>query len=290
MTSRYVLRLEFDGAAYCGWQKQAEDREAADRPSVQSHVEDGLRTFLRRSERVVVQGCGRTDAGVHAEEFFAHFDLDAEWGPERVEKLRHGLNCLWPAGLAATGAWAVPADFHALDSVEEKTYEYRILLRRSPPTLLRGRCLWLPIRPGYREGFDRDRLAEALRALPGEHDFTAFAAAGATTRTTVRKILSAELSAEKLGHDEGQGELLRLRFRGEGFLKQMVRNLVGTLVEIAQGKREAGDLPRLLREAAPRSEAGFCAPPEGLFLTRVRSPASIESLWTASESHEGSGG
>jgi tRNA pseudouridine38-40 synthase len=336
---RVRLKLEFDGALFCGWQLQAPDREL-EHPSIQGVLERALTIGLRTGgRRLVVQGCGRTDAGVHAEEFFAHVDLPEEFfavggvgaaadsarasiDPVRVaialEKLRHTLNALLPDSVAVT-AIAVAPGFHALDDVRRKTYEYRLLLRRTKPTLLRGRVHWLPLEPA---AFDVAAVRRAMALLEGEHDFRAFAAANASVVTTVRKLNKCELREgppfpETLAGAEGVAafaaaargstseprtwdasiaaeplsapvvreatdfvraggpseRLLVLRFTGEGFLKQMVRNLSGTLVEVGEGRRTPESVRELLATTVERGEArklsGPCLPPEGLHLVRV---------------------
>ncbi|MBS1985221.1 MAG: tRNA pseudouridine synthase A [Bdellovibrionales bacterium] len=267
---RIRARLEFSGEGFCGWQLQAEGQESQ-QPSIQGVMEAALSTVLhRKDQRFLVQGCGRTDAGVHAEEFYAHFDLEPERAGD-LEKFRHKLNCVLPEGVVITGL-REQAGFHAADDVTSKTYEYRLLLRRAKPVLARGRCCWLPIEGFDAAQFDRVGVEQALRLLEGTHDFVAFAAANFTARTSVRTLTRCELvSRPYLDHPEG-GEWICLRFTGDGFLKQMVRNIVGTLIEIGQRRRTVESVQKLLGDGgqpAARTEAGPCAVPEGLFLVKV---------------------
>lgn len=267
---RLKFRLEFDGAAFCGWQLQAEDQESLG-PSIQGTIERALSVVLRRrEERFVVQGCGRTDAGVHAAEFFFHVDVADELVAEigGLERLRHGLNSVLPDSVSITHAEVKPG-FHALEDITTKTYEYRLLLRRAKPALERGRCHWLPVDPAG-DAFDVERFAAALKMFEGEHDFVAFAASNSSAKTSVRRIVRTALLREA-GPDELR---LRVRFEGTGFLKQMVRNLVGTLIEVGQGRRDPATIPALLGTGFPagpgrRIDAGACAPAEGLFLWSV---------------------
>jgi tRNA pseudouridine38-40 synthase len=265
---RLRLRLEFDGALFCGWQLQSEIHEAQ-KSSVQGEVERALGVYLRSPSRVVIQGCGRTDAGVSAREFYAHFDLP-ESSPREpdLEKFRHGLNGILPEGIAVLRVDSVPAEFHALRDVARKTYEYTLLLRRAKPTLERSSAYWVPETLAT---FRIERILEALKLLEGRHDFVAFAASDHTAQTTVREVYEARAEVQALiGHDDPvEGALIYLRFTGEGFLKQMVRTLVGTLVEVGQGKRDLDSIARLLSGDASRSEAGPCAPPHALRLLSV---------------------
>ncbi len=273
-SQRLKLRLEFDGANFCGWQLQSEGEGYLGLPSLQAVVEKSLATVLRRpGERFPVQGCGRTDSGVHAEEFFCHTDLPLEdaGNAADLEKLRHRMNCVLPETIVCTEIFNAPG-FHAIEDASSKIYEYRILLRRAKPTLHRGRCYWLPVDPEDVEAFDKNLLAEALKLFVGKHDFVAFAATNSTAKTTVREILRTEVEIKNLGNRPWDGELLTLRFEGRGFLKQMVRNLSGTAIEVAQKKRSIDSIKKLIDEPGLRKNAGFCAPPEGLFLVRVKYP------------------
>jgi len=266
---RVRLRLEFDGALFCGWQLQSDVHESR-RTSVQGEVERALRVLTRSSERIVVQGCGRTDAGVSAREFFAHFDMPEAFrlpeGDVEFEKFRHSLNGILPEGVAVTRLDTVAADFHALKDVVWKTYEYSLLLRRAKATLERNSCYWIP---ESSEVFRIDELRRTLEVFEGRHDFVAFAAADHTAKTTVREIFETKLLTEALGVSPSDGLLLRLHFTGEGFLKYMVRTLAGTLVEVGQGKRDAASVSLLLDGTAQRPEAGHCAPAHALRLIKV---------------------
>ncbi len=265
---RLRLRLEFDGALFCGWQLQSEIHEV-EKSSVQGEVERALGVYLRSSSRVVIQGCGRTDAGVSAREFYAHFDLpESSLAELDLEKFRHGLNGILPEGIAVLRVDRVRADFHALRDVTRKTYEYTLLLRRAKPTLERTSAYWVP---ETLSTFRIEKLREALKRIEGRHDFVAFAASDHTAQTTVREIYEACAEVRALvGHDDPlEGALIHLRFTGEGFLKQMVRTLAGTLVEVGQGKRDLDSILRLLSGEASRSEAGPCAPPHALRLLSV---------------------
>lgn len=272
---RLRLRLEFEGTDYCGWQLQSEGPGYEGKPSLQAVMERAVATAFRRSkERFPVKGCGRTDAGVHAEEFYCHLDLPEEinWNTtEDLERFRHSLSCLLPDSIAVTDIERVRADFHAIDHVESKTYEYRLWVRRSKPTLLRNKVYWLPLAPA---DFSEELFLKALKYFEGRHDFVAFAAKNSNAKTTEREILRVELVGEDLGQGTGAGRLLRVRFTGRGFLKQMVRNMVGTALEVPLQKRNLESIERLLGRgedgrAGKRQEAGLCMPGCGLFLLKV---------------------
>ncbi|MEO5667857.1 MAG: tRNA pseudouridine synthase A [Bdellovibrionota bacterium] len=268
---RIKLRLEFDGSLFCGWQLQSEEHEART-SSVQGEMERALRIFCRSPERVMVQGCGRTDAGVSAREFFMHCDLPESTSVPNtqsdLEKLRHSLNGILPEGVAVTRAESADEKFNALHDVRWKTYEYALLLRRAKPTLDRATSYWIPEAP---ENFDIEEVRKTLAVFTGRHDFKAFAASDHTAQTTVREIFRAELVRENVSAGEPSTEAarLRLRFTGEGFLKYMVRTLSGTLVEVGQGKRDALSVAKLLEPGILRPASGHCAPAHALSLVRV---------------------
>jgi tRNA pseudouridine38-40 synthase len=281
---RVLFRLEFDGSIFCGWQLQDPQLEegGVHPESIQGVLERSLQTVLHLSkqERIVVFGCSRTDAGVHAREFFCHFDLpEAHCGKSvsELERLRHGMNCLLPTQIVITDVEEVPLQFHAQKSALEKTYEYRVLLRRSKPVLEVGRVWWLPVL-AEGEGFDLAKLQRCLKMLEGTHDFASFMAAHSSVQSTVRNLMNARVELLDLLNLQPSlegAELLRFRFTGEGFLKHQVRNMVGTLMDIAQGRRPESLLPELLGKTADnavhdRRKAGYCAPPDGLYLVGVK--------------------
>jgi tRNA pseudouridine38-40 synthase len=237
------LILEYDGTAYSGWQCQANGL------SVQAVVEAALRQLTGEAIRVVASG--RTDAGVHARGMTIHFRTERDL-PLRA--FREGMNRLLPADVAVRAAAEVPVDFHARHSAKGKWYRYTIFNApaRSP---LYARVTW-----HIRLPLDREAMRQAARDLVGRHDFAAFRAAGCDAKETVREIFSVELCPE--------GDLLHIDIRGGGFLRNMVRVIAGTLVEIGQGKRSPNDIGRLL-QVGTRQAAGVTAPPQGLCLMQV---------------------
>ncbi|MCP3959209.1 MAG: tRNA pseudouridine(38-40) synthase TruA [bacterium] len=242
----YRLTLSYRGTAYAGWQRQ--DNAA----TVQQTVEEALGDLLGHA--VTIHGAGRTDAGVHARGQTAHLRL-AEPFPEKG--LVHGTNHRLPPDIRLLAAYRMGEGFHARKSALGKEYLYRLYRGRVVPPLAASFMATAP-----RE-LDLGAMRRALAELPGRHDFTAFASAGGSHTQPWRRIFAA--TADEHGRE------LRLRFAGDGFLRGMVRALVGTLVEIGRGRRNAGWMAELL-EGRPRTEAGPGAKARGLTLERVFYP------------------
>lgn len=240
------LVVEYDGTALCGWQRQLNG------PTVQGHLEDALATLLQHPTPVT--GASRTDAGVHARGQVAAFRTERTIP---LHGIRRGLNSLLPDAIAILDAREAPDDFHARFSASGKHYRYTILARADRSPLWRDRA-WHHAPP-----LDRDAMRAAATVLVGEHDFAAFRAAGCSAKTTVRRIDSIELV--------DKGELLHVDVRGNAFLRNMVRILVGTLAEAGTGHRSIAQVGEIL-EGRDRTKAGITAPPQGLELVSVRYP------------------
>jgi tRNA pseudouridine38-40 synthase len=236
--------VQYDGSDYVGWQRQGKG------VSVQGLIEEALATI--EGAPVTLHGAGRTDAGVHAIGQVASARVTS---PIEDWQLVRALNAHLPKAIRVTELTTVPDDFHARFSATAKTYEYRIWNGRTMPPFLR-QYAWHVIEP-----LDLPRMQQASQAIPGEHDFAAFRSARSMTHSTVREITSA-------GWRKGDGQTLVFEIGGKGFLRYMVRSLVGTLVEIGRGQRPVDDLARLL-SAPDRSQAGRTAPARGLFLMKV---------------------
>lgn len=239
----YRLTLSYRGSAYAGWQRQ---KNAF---AVQEAVEDALEDLLRAPVRVFA--AGRTDAGVHALGQVAHFTLDV---PFPLTGLVHGTNQRLPEDIRILATHRMPTGFHARRHALAKEYVYRVFRGRVVPPL------HAPWSLGVTAELDLPRLRRALLCLPGRHDFSAFALAGGSHRCAVRRLFAANV-------DDRDRELT-FRFIGEGFLRGMVRSLVGTLLEVGSGQRSTAGFRELLT-GGRRSTAGPTAAAHGLTLERV---------------------
>jgi tRNA pseudouridine38-40 synthase len=238
------LILEYDGARFHGWQRQK------NAPTIQEALESAL--ALLTGESIRVMGSGRTDAGVHARGQVAHFHTTS---PLPLSAFINGLNSLLPLDIAVLEAAEAAKDFHARKSVRAKTYAYHILSRPLRSPLNRPHTWWIA-RP-----LDLAAMQAAAEILIGEHDFSAFQASGSSIKNPVRVVTRAEWV-------QHPPDLLIFTITATGFLRGMVRSLVGTMVEVGRGKRPPEDLADLL-QTGERRRAGPTAPPQGLFLVDV---------------------
>jgi tRNA pseudouridine38-40 synthase len=243
LTRTIRIVVEYDGTDFVGWQKQPGLR------TVQQQLEAAIRQMT--GEEVRVQGAGRTDAGVHADGQVASFPLAATI-PEHG--LLRGLNSILPPDIAIVAVSDAPPDFDARFSARGKVYRYRIWnhLIRSP---LHARASW-----HCRSTLDMAAMRTAARELVGEHDFRAFRASDCERRTTVRAVRRLDV--------DRQGALLTIEIEATAFLKNMVRIVVGTLVDLARGRLRPDAVARML-ETGDRAVGGVTAPPQGLTLLRV---------------------
>jgi tRNA pseudouridine38-40 synthase len=237
------LILEYDGTSYAGWQIQPNGL------SIQQVVEEALATMLK--EPVRVHSSGRTDARVHARGMVAAFATDKGL-PLRA--FSDGLNALLPPDIAVKEACEAPVGFNPRFDATGKHYRYTIHrgARRSP---LSRHYTW-----HVRGALDLAAMERAARHMVGEHDFASFRTAGCAARTTVRRMDSVDLAEEK--------DLLHVDVKGSGFLRNMIRIMVGTLVDVGQGRRRAGDVAILFEQPGEHA-AGPTAPPQGLCLMEV---------------------
>lgn len=240
------ITLEYDGTNYFGWQRQP------GMPTIQQAVEDGLSRLF--DSPISVISSGRTDQGVHALAQVAHFVAPRDIGRYKIV---HAAQALIPKDIVITDAYEVDPSFHAQFKTLSKTYCYRFLNRPVPSAIHNRYSLWVS-RP-----MDIEALNEAAKFLIGEHDFASFRSKGTYTRSTVRRIYHAEFIRK--------GEFVEFRINGSGFLKQMVRNIVGTLLDITWERRHPSSLTELI-EAKDRRQAGMAVPPQGLFLEQVFYP------------------
>lgn len=241
------LTIEYDGTAYHGWQRQ---------PSVAT-IQGTIESAIHRicGEHAAVVGSGRTDAGVHAAGQIAHFETGASLTPEAW---RRALNAVLPADVKIIAADAVADSFHARFSAVHKRYEYRILTRPVPSPLERRTSWHVPHR------LDLSAMRRAAASLIGSHDFRAFEAADPShgaARDTQCRLTRCSIRR--------QGDVVVVEIESNRFLKYMVRNIVGTLVEVGVARRSAADTARILR-SRDRRHAGVTAPAHGLTLIAVR--------------------
>lgn len=239
------LVLEYDGTDLAGWQRQKNG------PSVQEHVERALAQMLGRAVDVV--GASRTDAGVHALGQVAHFRTDNRSIP--LHGFRRGLNSMLPAAIAVVAARDESPEFHARFSARGKRYRYRVLARPDRSPHWRHHAWHRP------HPLDLERMRRAARALVGRHDFSAFRAADCGANHPIRRITGIEVRAE-------ENALIAIEVRGEAFLRNMVRIIAGTLVEVGENRRDPDEIAEVL-ESRERSCAGITAPARGLTLVEV---------------------
>ena len=237
------LTLEYDGSHFAGWQIQPDLR------TVQGALKRALETLC--GHPLTVYGAGRTDAGVHARAQVAHFHTRSA---VPLPRLLRGIAGLCRPGLVATAAEEVDDRFHARRSATGKVYSYQLLARTVPSPLRVGRVWHVPW------PLDLGVMEEELAALPARADWSAYRASDCAAPDPVKELRRARLTE--------RDELLELEFEGSGFLKQMVRILVGTLVDVGRGRMAPGSMV-VIREGGDRTAAGPTAPPHGLCLERV---------------------
>jgi tRNA pseudouridine38-40 synthase len=248
---RYKLTIEYDGSGLVGWQRQPRGL------SVQEALETAVRNFC--SETVTVWGAGRTDAGVHALAQVAHLDL-ARGAPADV--VRGALNhYLRATAISVLVVEQVAADFDARLCALQRAYVYRILNRRAPAALERGR-VWRVAPP-----LDVDAMAEAARHLIGHHDFTSFRDRLCQAKSPMRTLDALEISRV--------GDEIRIEARARSFLHRQVRNMAGTLELVGIGRWQPQDVGAALA-ARDRRAGGPTAPAEGLYLTEIRYPGNLQ--------------
>jgi tRNA pseudouridine38-40 synthase len=241
---RYRLTLEYDGSAFYGWQIQLRDL------TIQGVLTDAIAKI--NGEPAMVQGAGRTDAGVHALGQVAHVDLLREWDPF---VLRNAINAgVRPHKICVVLAEPVPDSFNARFSGTRRHYLYRILNRRAPPTLDLGQVWFVPVK------LDAEAMHEAAQALVGHHDFSTFRDSQCQAQSPMRTLDRLDVSRF--------GEFIEIRTESRSFLHSQVRSMVGSLKLVGEGKWKASDLKAAL-DAKDRTACGVVAPPEGLYLVRV---------------------
>lgn len=239
------LILEYDGTGLSGWQRQA------DGLTVQGLLEQALGRIT--GHMVTVHGAGRTDAGVHAKGQVANFSTRSA---RTCQQILRGGNALLPSQITILSAKEVPADFHARYQAKSKIYDYDLFLSPVRPALRRDFVWHLPMTLNLKA------MTQALNFVLGEHDFAAFQSVGTPVHSTIRRLWTAQLSQPLIN-------LVRISLEADGFLRHMVRAIVGTLVLVGQGRLTPLDFQQILL-SADRSRAGPTAPARGLCLRQVR--------------------
>lgn len=244
MIKNFKITIEYDGSGYHGWQRQKNDR------TIQREIEKALHTITGQS--ITLTGSGRTDAGVHAYAQVANFKCETRL---KAQDLLRGLNSLTADDIVIKACQEVEDAFHARYDAKSKTYVYRILNRPNPAAVGR-QYAW-----HIRKELDREAMRAAITHLIGRHDFKAFEGTGSPRAHTTRNIY-------KAGLIENPDDGLIFEIEADGFLRFMVRNIVGTLVEVGLGKISPDEIKEILK-SRDRARAGATAPAHGLFLKSV---------------------
>tara|TARA_Y100000589_G_scaffold102378_3_gene96508 strand:- start:9253 stop:10005 length:753 start_codon:yes stop_codon:yes gene_type:complete len=244
---RYLARLKYNGSDFCGWQIQPNSL------TVQEVIEEKLSMLLNEDVKAI--GCGRTDTGVHARDFYLHFDTENSGFD--AENFKYKLNSVLPYSIAVIELRRVSDDFHARFSAVSRQYKYYINLTKDPFK----RNFWF-----VRQPLDLKAMREASSILMCYEDFTSFSKLHTDAKTNICKISQMDL-------EENESHIV-ITITANRFLRNMVRAIVGTLVEIGMGKRAPEDMKRII-EAKDRCEAGSSAPAKGLFLNEITYPVEL---------------
>ncbi len=253
-TQRWKITVEYDGRPFAGWQRQESGI-----PSVQFAIEEAIRKFCQQS--ITIHVAGRTDAGVHGRGQVAHFDLD--YGDRKLTAydLAKAINAhLRPLPVAILKAEPVTQEFHARFSAVNKLYTYRVLSRSAHAALDDG-FVWQTWRK-----FDVDAMRAGAKFLLGQHDFTTFRDSECQAKSPVKTL--DRLDIESFDYDEQGGTEIRFHVEGRSFLHHQVRNMVGTLALVGEGKWQPADIKTALAQC-DRTKGGPTAPSDGLYLMRV---------------------
>lgn len=238
----YKLTIAYVGANYCGWQVQPGEL------TIQGVIEDLLLKVF--GKRVVLRYASRTDSGVHALGQIASFRVESDFDAEKMQQM---LNTQLPNDVVIKKTELSPDDFDARRAIK-KTYYYLIDTSEIRDPFLLGRAWWVKYK------LNKNDMLECLKVFLGENDFNAFMGSGSDVKTTIRHMYDITLSEE--------GTLIKISFTANGFLKQMIRNIVGTVVETGRGRFTVEDVKKML-ESKDRRNAGVTAPPYGLYLERI---------------------
>lgn len=247
MKKNFFLTIEYDGSAYHGWQRQKNE------PTIQEEIETAISAITQ--QKVILIGSGRTDAGVHALGQTANFHCETNLSPRILLK---GLNSLLPGDIVIRACKEADSSFHARYDVISKTYQYKICNQDLPIAVGRQFSWYI------RKKLDLNQMKKTMNYILGTHDFKAFEATGSPRSHTIRTVFHADIS-------ETENGFLLFTIKADGFLRYMVRNLVGTLVEVGHGKILPEEMEKILC-SKNRQNAGATAPPHGLYLISVDYP------------------
>jgi len=245
MAKRYFIELSYDGSEFHGWQIQPNAK------TIQETLNSALSTLLRTD--IYTVGCGRTDTGVHASQYFAHFEVEET--TFQPEELTYRSNRVLPPSIAVQRIFEVAPDAHTRFSATSRSYTYLITQQKDPFAVLRK---W-----EMREALDLNRMNEGAAILKTYEDFSCFSKSNTQTGTNLCNVTHAEWSQE--------GSEIRFDITANRFLRNMVRAIVGTLVDLGKGTITLDDLKTII-ESKERSEAGLSVPAHGLYLTRITYP------------------
>ncbi len=238
------LTIEYDGTNYLGWQKQKSSKN-----TIQETIEIAISKIVKKE--VSITGSSRTDSGVHAKGMVANFYTDSNVPPERF---REAINTKLPDDIAIIKSEEVPEEFHSRYDSKGKTYCYTLLNREEKVALYKNFSYHV------RETLNIDDMKKACEYFIGKHDFKAFKTAGSSVKTSTRTVSDL--------HIEQEGNFIKIFITADGFLYNMVRIIVGTLIEVGLGKIKAESIENIIKEGK-REEAGYCVPPNGLVLEKV---------------------
>ncbi|MGB5157469.1 tRNA pseudouridine synthase A [Desulfobacterium sp. N47] len=245
MIKNFKLTIEYDGTAFNGWQRQLNGR------TIQGEIEKAI--FAMTKQKIALTGAGRTDAGVHALAQVANFICDTNLEPDSFYR---GLNSLLPGDIIIKLCEQVCEKFHSRYDSKSKLYRYKILNRPLPSAIGRN-YLWFIKSP-----LDLKAMREAVLFIAGTRDFKAFEGSGSPRKSTIRTVLRSELI-------ENEDNIIQFEIEADGFLRFMVRNIVGSLISVGLGKLKPLDIKTIL-DSKDRRKASATAPPGGLFLVKVR--------------------
>ncbi|MCB9027199.1 MAG: tRNA pseudouridine(38-40) synthase TruA [Bdellovibrionaceae bacterium] len=247
------LLMAYDGSPFGGWQKQKRGK-----PTLQGKLEEALSIVFNQS--INTMGSGRTDTGVHAMGQVVHFEV--EKFPENLNLVR-ALNSLTPPEMVIKAAWEAPHDFHAVASAIKKNYRYLILNSELPSAFRHKYSTWV------KHALDLQKLNQLTSPLLGEHDFKSFQTTGTEVSSTIRRIYDLQWRAKA-------GELVEFSITGSGFLKQMVRNIVGTALDLHRKGLNSKHMSEILA-SRNRTQALGTAPAQGLYLYKVEYPLPLDN-------------